>query len=178
LVKLIKLGLIFINMDFTDIIKHRRSIRNFQENGIPDEAIDEILNCARLAPTAINIQPWRIGCVTDKKLLASLAGMADHGKFLKGSAACFVVFCEKGQKYYLEDGCAATMNIIYACAAKGIGTCWVAGDKKTYVEDVRKLLNVPEKYTLVALVAAGYPAEQPKPSKKALNEVTFKNIYK
>lgn len=69
------------------------------------------------------------------------------------------------------------MNIIYACAAKGIGTCWIAGDKKTYVEDVRKLLNVPDKYTLVALIAAGYPNEQPKPSKKKVSEVTFKNKY-
>jgi nitroreductase len=164
-------------MDFTDIIKSRRSIRRFQDKGIQQKDIDDILNCAHLAPTAINVQPWLIGCVTDKTLLKKLADTADHGKFIREAAACFAVFCEKGQKYYLEDGCAATMNIIYACASRGIGTCWVAGDKKTYVNDVRKLLNVPEKYTLVSLVPAGYPAEQPKPSKKETGDVTFKNRF-
>jgi nitroreductase len=164
-------------MDFTDVIKSRRSIRRYQEKSIPQKDIDDILNCAHLAPTAINIQPWLIGCVTDKALLKKLAATADHGKFVNAAAACFAVFCEKGQKYYLEDGCAATMNIIYACAAKGIGTCWVAGDKKAYVNDVRKLLNVPEKYTLVSLIPAGYPAEQPKPLKKETDEVTFRDRH-
>ncbi len=164
-------------MDFTDIIKSRRSIRRYQPKDVPQKDLDDVLNCARLAPTAINIQPWLIGCVTDKALLKKLASVADHGKFIGDAAACFAVFCERGQKYYLEDGCAATMNIIYACAAKGIGTCWVAGDKKAYVEDVRKLLSVPDNYTLISLVPAGYPAEQPKPAKKETGDVTFKNRF-
>lgn len=155
----------------------RRSIRRYQENPIPDSVIDEILSCAILAPTAKNVQPWLIGCVTDKKLLASLADMLDYGKFVKDAEACFAVFCEKAEKYYLEDGCTATMNIIYAAAGKGVSTCWVAGDKKTYADKVRKLMNVPESYTLVSLVSAGYAAEQPKPAKKGIKEVTFKNKY-
>lgn len=164
-------------MDFTTLIKVRRSIRQYQENPIPGDVIDEILECARLAPTANNAQPWLIGCVTDKKLLASLAEMLEYGKFVKGAEACFVVFCKKDKKYYLEDGCAATMNIIYAAAGKGVSTCWIAGDKKAYADNVRKLLNVPDQYTLVSLISAGYAAEQPKPSKKSVKEVTFKNSY-
>lgn len=165
-------------MEFIDIIKSRRSIRIYQDRQIPDDVLEQILDCARLAPSAINIQPWLIGCVTDKKLLEKIAGITDHGKFIKDCAACFTVFCEKDKKYYLEDGCAATMNIIMAAAAKGIGTCWVAGDKKAYVGEIRKILKVPEKYTLVSLIAAGYPAESPKPLKKDLNEVTFKDQYR
>lgn len=162
-------------MDFTTAIKMRRSIRRYQENPIPESVIDEILGCAILAPTAKNVQPWLIGCVTDKKLLASIAEMLDYGKFVKDAEACFAVYCEKAEKYYLEDGCAATMNIIYAAAGKGISTCWVAGDKKPYADKVRKLMNVPENYTLVSLVSAGYAAEQTKPPKKSMHEVTFKN---
>ncbi len=163
-------------MDFTTVIKMRRSIRRYQENPIPENILDEILACAVLAPTAKNTQPWLIGCVTDKKLLHSIADMLDYGKFVKDAEACFAVFCEKTEKYYLEDGCAATMNIIYAAAGKGVSTCWVAGDKKPYADTVRKLLNVPEKYALVSLVSAGYAAEQPKPAKKSVKEVVFKNI--
>ena len=165
-------------MDLIDVIRNRRSIRQFTHKPIPREVIDEILDCAHLAPTAINIQPWFIGCVTDKVLLERVANMADHGRFIKDAAACFTVFCEKDKKYYLEDGCAATMNIIMAAAAGGIGTCWVAGDKKEYVEAIRMLLNVPDKYTLVSLIAAGYPDETPKPAKKKLPDVSFMNEYK
>ena len=165
-------------MDLIDVLKSRRSIRRFKDKPIPDDVLTEIIECAHLAPTAINIQPWLIGCVTDKVQLERLGNMADHGKFIKDSAACFAVFCEKSQKYYLEDGCAATMNIITAAAARGIGTCWVAGDKKEYVEAVRTLLEVPDKYTLVSLIAAGYPDEAPAKPKKPLAEVSFRNQFK
>lgn len=165
-------------MDLIDVIKSRRSIRRFKDQPIPEDVLTEILECARLAPTAINIQPWLIGCITDKVQLERLAKMADHGHFINGSAACFAVFCEKDKKYYLEDGCAATMNIILAATAGGIGTCWIAGDKKEYVEAVRTLLEVPDKYTLVSLIAAGYPDESPQPKKKQLADISFKNSYK
>lgn len=165
-------------MELINAIKRRRSIRKYNDQPIPADAIQDILDCARLAPSAINIQPWLFGCITDKNLLERLANMADHGKFIKDSAACFAVFCDRDKKYYLEDGCAATMNIIQAATAKGIGTCWIAGDKKDYVEAVRRLLNVPEEFTLVALISAGYSDELPVPAKKNLSEVTFMDLYK
>lgn len=165
-------------MDFNVIIKNRRSIRSYQPKPLEPGVIDEILDCARLAPTAINIQPWLIGCVTDQKLLGRLAELADHGRFIKDCAACFAVFCEKDKKYYLEDGCAATMNILYAAASRGVGTCWIAGDKKEYADQVRDLLKVPGNYTLVSLISAGYAAGIPHPEKKPVDQVTFKNTYK
>lgn len=165
-------------MDLLDVLKSRRSIRRYKDQPVPEHLLSEILDCARLAPTAINIQPWLIGCVTDKVLLERLASATDHGAFIKNSAACFAVFCEKDKKYYLEDGCAATMNIITAAAARGLGTCWVAGDKKLYTEAVRTLLEVPDSYTLVSLVAAGYPDEAPEPAKKALSAVSFRDTFR
>ncbi|MGA7876523.1 MAG: nitroreductase family protein [Desulfoferrobacter sp.] len=123
----------------------------------------------------LNIQPWLFGAVTDPDLKREIANITDHGKFIKDCAVCFTVFAESSQKYLLEDGCAATENILLACTAHGIGSCWVAGHKKDYVDSIRKLLNVPEPYTLIALIAAGYPNEQPAPRKKTLDEVTFFN---
>jgi nitroreductase len=69
--------------------------------------------------------------------------------------------------------CAATENILLACSAHGIASCWVAGHKKPYVEAVRKLLNVPQSYTLVSLVAAGYSDDKPVMKKKPFEEVVF-----
>ena len=163
-------------MDALELLKRRRSIRDFKKKQVPDAVVSDVLECARLAPTARNAQPWLIGAVSDPTLLAELGGLADHGAFIADAAVCFAVFCLAGEKYYLEDGCAATMNVILACEAHGLGSCWVAGDKKSYSGDVRELLNVSGEYTLVALVAAGYPSQTPKTKiKKEFRDVCFSN---
>jgi len=157
------------------VIKNRRSVRKFGSRPISEEIIKDILDCARLAPTAINLQPWLFGAITDLDLKSRLADLTDHGKFIKDCAVCFAVFADSTQKYFIEDGCAATENILLACTAHGIGSCWVAGHKKGYAEDVRKRLNVPKPLTLIALIAAGYTEQNPLPKKKTLAEVTFFN---
>ncbi|MDD1729228.1 MAG: nitroreductase family protein [Methanospirillum sp.] len=160
------------------LIKSRRSVRSFTHAPVDNEIIHETLECARLAPTAMNLQPWLFGAVTDKALMKQISDMTDHGRFIEGAAVCFAVFGEKEAKYYLEDCCAATENMIICLQGYGLGTCWVAGDKKDYAEPVRKLLNVPEKYTLVSLIACGFPKEISMPKKKHLDVVSFTDTWK
>ncbi len=161
----------------TKFIKSRRSVRRFTTSPVTDSVIGDILECARLAPTARNVQPWLIGAVTDAELRHRLADLAEYGKFIRESPVCFAVFTVAEEKYYLEDGCAATMNILTAAAAHGLATCWVAGDKKAYGEQVRQLLHVPEGYTLISLIACGHSDDEPKPAKKSVEEVTFRDKY-
>lgn len=157
----------------TTVIKSRHSIRKYKQDPVPDTVIADAIECARHAPTAMNLQPWLFGVVTDKAVLKTIADTTDHGKFIAGAAACFTVFGEKKEKYYLEDCCAATENIIVALQAHGIGSCWVAGDKKGYADDIRKLLDVPDTYTLVSLVPAGYPEDLAIAQKKDPKKVVF-----
>ena len=157
------------------VIKTRRSVRKFQARAVSEDIIKDILDCARLAPTARNLQPWLFGAVTESHLKKQLAELTDHGRFIKDCAVCFVVFADANQKYFLEDGCAATENILLACAAHGIGSCWVAGHKKGYAEDIQNLLGVPKPFTLISLIAAGYSEQKPSPNKKPLSETTFYN---
>jgi len=162
--------------ELIDIIRDRRSIRRFAAEPMKDQDIDAMLDCARLAPTARNNQPWLVSAVTDPDLLALIANSTDHGKFIKDAACCFAVFCQADEKYYLEDGCAATMNIILSAESLGLGTCWVAGDKKSYADDIRTILNVEPEYSLVSLVACGRPTEErPKPGKKRADKVCFRD---
>jgi len=161
----------------TKFIKHRRSVRNFVSDPVTESVIRDILDCARLAPTARNVQPWLTGAVTDQELRHRISDLAEHGRFIRQSPVCFTVFALSDEKYYLEDGCAATMNIILAASAHGLGTCWVAGDKKEYGPAVRDLLHVPERYTLISLIACGYTDEKPEPEKKELEEVSFRDRY-
>ena len=161
----------------TTILKYRHSVRKYKPDPIEEIILKDILECARLAPTAMNEQPWLFGVITGKETLERVAGLTDHGKFIADAAACFAVFGKKNAKYYLEDCCAATENIIIALQAYGIGSCWVPGEKKDYAESVRTALDVPEEYTLVSLVPAGYPLDIPIQKKKPLKDIHFCEKY-
>ena len=153
------------------LLKNRRSQRTFHNKPIEHELIEQIIDCARFAATARNIQPWEFIVITDDKIKERIADLAPNGKFIAPAAICIAVFCQD-TKYYLEDGCAATENILLAASALGIGSCWVAGDKKPYVEDIHRMLSIPQGYKLVSLIALGYCKEQsPSPSKRPLSEV-------
>ena len=162
----------------TTVIKSRHSVRKFKPEPIDEIAIQDVLECALHAPTAMNHQPWLIGVIRNKEMLKKIAGLTDHGKFIADCAVCFAIFGEKSETYYLEDCCAATENLILALQAYGVCSCWVAGEKKPYADAVRNDLAVPEKYTLVSLVPAGNPAEVNITQKKAMKHVVFHEGYK
>ena len=106
-----------------------------------------------------------------------LADIATTGRFIGQSAVCVAVFC-KDTKYYLEDGCAATENILVAAAALGVGSCWVAGDKKPYCSQINQMLGVPPEFKLVSLISLGYPKGEVKPHKKRdLKEVLHREKF-
>jgi nitroreductase len=162
----------------TAVIKGRHSVRKFKPDPIDESFIHDVIECAVHAPTAMNLQPWLIGVIRSGDLLKKIAAMTDHGKFIAEVPICFVIFGERNAKYYLEDCCAATENLILGLQAYGVGSCWVAGDKKEYAEELRNLLNVPEKYTLVALVPAGLPLEIVPAPKKETKNLVFSDTYR
>lgn len=153
------------------VLKERRSVRQYEAKPVPKEILEDIIDCARLAASANNTQPWLFVVVTNEEGKSEIARLATYGKFIASAGACVAVFCEKDSKYKVEDGAAATQNILLAAKAHGLGSCWVAGHGKDYAEDVRKLLNVPEKYELISLVAIGYTNQTPNPPKKPLSQV-------
>ena len=157
-------------MDAITVLKTRRSVRSFESTPISREIIEDIIDCARMAPTARGEQPWEFIAVTDRRTLARIAHITDHGAFIGDSPACVAVFCAD-TTYFLEDGSAATENILLAAWAHGIGSCWVAGDKKPYAEAVRRVTGAPDGYRLISLIAIGHAANVPSPGKRALSDV-------
>jgi len=154
------------------VIRERRSVRKFEQREVPRRLVEEIVDCGRLAATANNKQPWVFIAVTEAETRRRIASLTDYGKFIAEAPVCIAVFCKRAEKYYLEDGSAATQNMLLAATALGLGSCWVAGDKKAYAEDVRVLLGVPEEFTLVSLIPIGYPVDNGgRASKRPLAEV-------
>jgi len=146
-------------MENLELLKFRRSIRSFSNKKISRADLETLVEAARFASTARNVQPWEFVVVTDKQMLAEFAKLAENGRFMAQAAACIAVFCAD-TKYYLEDGCAATCNILLAATALGIGSCWIAGDKKSYSQQVNALLNAPLDMKLISLIALGYPQDK------------------
>ena len=164
-------------MDALEALRTRRSCRRFAARPVPKELLLQVVDAGRLAATARNEQPWEFVVVTDAAVRREIAAMSDYGKFIADAPACIAVLA-KDTKYYLEDGSAATQNLLVAAHALGLGACWVAGDKKAYAPKIVKRLGGPAEVRLVALVALGWPeGDLPSPGKRALEDVLHWDVY-
>lgn len=152
-------------MDALKAMAARRSVRQFSGKPVDRAVLEQVVDAARLAPTARNEQPWEFVVVTERARLKQLGEATDHGRFIADAGACVAVICRE-TKYYLEDGCAATENLLVAAAALGVDSCWVAGDKKPYGSAIMDMLGVPLGYKLVSLLSLGYRASEPKAAPK------------
>lgn len=158
-------------METLETIAKRCSVRDYLDKPVPREMLEKLVDAGRRAPTARAIEPWEFVVVTDRKKLDEMAGFISTGPFLKHATACIVIFCQD-VKYFLEDGSAATENILLVAADLGLGACWIAGDKKEYCPTVLRLLGVPAGFRLVSLIAVGWAANPVRQHKKRkLSEV-------
>ena len=157
-------------MDAYEAVLKRRSVRKYKPDPVARELLLKVLDAARLAPTARNEQPCDFVVITQRQKLRELASLGENARLIGDAAACIVVL-SRPCNYYLEDGSAATTQLMIAAAALGLGTCWVAGDKKPYAAKVVELCGAPPEFKLVALIAIGYAADIPTPPKRPLAEV-------
>lgn len=158
-------------MDALSAIANRHSTRLFTDKPVPKQVIEQIVDAGRLAATAKNIQPWAFVVVTDAAMRRRIADLTDFGKFIADATVCIAVFCQDST-YYLEDGSAATQNIMVAAEAMGLASCWVSADKKVYAQPIAQLLGAPANYKLVSMIPVGYESQAvPRCAKKTLDEV-------
>jgi nitroreductase len=158
-------------MEFFDVIKNRKSVREYSDKKVSQELIEKIVDAGRLAATARNEQPWEFIVTQDKTVLKRICDMCPNGPFIK-DVSCLTAVFSKDTKYYIEDISAATQNMLLAIEALGLAGCWIAGDKKDYTGEIKKIFNVPDSYRLVSMVTIGYSKNTEKPHlKRSLKEV-------
>jgi len=165
-------------MDALEALRGRRSIRRYEATPVEPELIETIVDAGRLAATGRGVEPWEFVVVTGADMRNKLAGICDYGKFISQAPVCIAVLCQD-TKYYLEDGSAATQNMLVAAHALGLGSCWVAGDKKPYADKIARLLGAPPGMKLICLISIGYPAagQPPRKSKRPLEEVIHREKF-
>ncbi|MHC5059781.1 MAG: nitroreductase family protein [Planctomycetota bacterium] len=156
-------------MDVFEAIKRRYSCRAYEDRPIEQEKLARILEAARLAPSAKNLQDWRFVVVTDADTKAKLAVAARDQKFV-ATASAVIVACSNndhlmtcGQAIGPIDVSIALEHIALQATAEGLATCWIGA---FYAEKVRAVLQIPEDVEVIELMPVGYPADSQKPPKR------------
>jgi len=161
-------------LNIFDLFKSRRSIRSFKSEDVPDEYIKKILEAARWAPSAGNIQPWEFIIVKNPETKREIARAALNQTFIEEAPIVIVVCADESRSswaygsrganlYCIQDTAAATENMLLAACALGLGACWVGAFRE---DEVKRVLKIPRGLRPVAIVPMGYPAERPNPPPK------------
>lgn len=169
-------------MRFSELAVKRTSVRGFADRPVPEEALNEVLETARMAPSAANVQPWRFIVVRDPARREALKEA--YAKPWFAAAPVILVVCvdmEKawkrmdGRSYAYVDGAIAMDHITLAAADLGLGTCWVGAFDP---EAARRVLNLPGGVEVVGMTPLGYPTDAGRPKKrKAMDEVRFDEVW-
>lgn len=173
-------------MDLLEAINHRRSIRRYKKQSLPEGAMQKLLDAARLAPSAGNVQPWQFVVTEHPHTKKELMKAAYGQKFLEEAAAVIVICVDEmraeesyGQRgktlYCFQDTAAAIQNILLTAVSMGLGTCWIGA----FSEDaVKKVINAPNGIRVVALISVGSPDESPAARpRRPLSEVMIKERF-
>lgn len=155
-------------MDIYDLIIRRRTIRRFQKKPISRQILEKLINAARLAPSAANLQPCEYVVIDDEKFLEKTfetlcwAGyIAPGGNPPPGErpvAYIVVLVDENKSKSGSQDAAAAIENMILVALSEGLGSCWIGSVER---EKLTQLLDVPSHHRIDSALALGYPLEEP-----------------
>ena len=145
-------------MDAYQCLRTLRSVRSFQPDALPREAIERFLEAGRWSGSAKNTQPWELVVVRERTTLRELATCGPYASHLAGAAAAIVLVMENGNQRFDEGRLAQTLML--AAWAHGVGSCIGSLYPDDNTRRARALLGVPEDRWLRTSVAVGYPADQ------------------
>lgn len=163
-------------MDVYEAIRTRRSVRAYQDKPVPEDALNRILEAGRLAPSASNRQDWKFIVVKDPETRKAIAQAANNQQFIAQAPVVIVAVSLNPERImrcevpaYAVDLAIAVDHMTLAATAEGLGTCWIGAFSQ---DEMRKVLNIPDKYKVVTLTPLGYPADSPRPKvRKSLEEI-------
>lgn len=154
-------------MEVFDAIQNRHSVRSYLSDEVPREKLTKILEAARLAPSAGNLQPWHFIIVTDGQMRKKLS-KGRYAKFLVESPIVIVGCGDRrvSPNWHLVDTTIAMQNMVLTATSEGLGTCWIGSFSE---KQVKKILSIPERFRVVALLALGYRGKKTDLSRKVLH---------
>ncbi len=157
-------------MEFSELIKLRYSVRAYKADPVEEDKLNQVLEAARLAPTAANRQPFQIIVIRTAGRKDELRKIYPRDWFAK--APLVICACgipaqtwvrSDGKNYSDVDVAIAMDHLILAAANLGLGTCWTAAFDPAAA---RKILQLPEGVEPIAFTPLGYPADSPRPKQR------------
>ena len=163
-------------MNFQELVTSRYSCRSYQPASVEPAKLDYIMECVRLAPSAVNKQPWRFQLVTTDEDKAKLQRCYVRSWFT--SAPMYIIASlVHDEEWVRADGKAhgnidvaiAVEHLCLAAAEQGLGTCWVCNFDALLCKE---LFHYADNEEPCVLIPIGYPADEAKPKiRKEMNEI-------
>jgi len=166
-------------MNLKELIEARYSVRAYLPRPVEQEKIGYILECARLSPSACNLQPWLFYVISDKEMLEKVHRCYDREWFK--TAPLHIIVCEDtsaswkrknydGKDHADIDAAIASEHICLAAAEIGLGTCWICNFNP---EVLKEALSLPSGIEPVAIFPIGYVDEEKStPTEKKRNSIS------
>ena len=169
--------------EFKDLVQLRRSHRKFTTEEIDAEDVRLIMRAALMAPTSKGQRAWQFVVVDDPLDIEKLSDAKDLGsQFMKGAPLAIVVLGDPLQNdCWVEDGSIAAISMQYQAEALGLGSCWVQmrgrglADGTSADTVIRGILDIPENYSVLCVLAVGHKADERKPQNE--EKLKWENVH-
>ncbi len=168
-------------METMEAIRTRRSVRGFTEQDVSDELLAQILEAGRWAPSGLNNQPWIFITVRNADAKLELSKLTYYGPTIKVAPLLIAVFLDKGHMYnYVKDvqsAGACIQNMLLSIHSLGLGGVWL-GEILKNGELVNKVLEVPDNFELMGVIAIGHPVNEKRSSqRKEIGQITYREKF-
>jgi len=157
--------------DFSELIKTRRSMRQFTDELLSGEDVKLLLRAGLMAPSSKGLHSYEFIVVEDKEMLTALSHSKAVGSdFLAGAPLAIVVLADPAvSDVWIEDASVAATHILLQAEDLGLGACWIQvrnrqdAEGRSTEEIVKSLLGIPEERGVVCIIAVGHKGMERKP---------------
>ena len=171
-------------MDMLQTILHRRSVRQYTDEPIPEEKLNAILYAGLAAASSKNRRPWEIVLVQNRAMLDRLCECRPGAGNLLGKCQAAIVVCADAEAVdvWVEDCASAITQMHLMADMLGVGSCWLqvrlrqAADGRDTADVVREALGIPAKYGVMAMLTLGMPASHP--AAHTVEELPLEKIHR
>ncbi len=147
--------------DILNLIKQRRSIRNFKKDKVSNDFILKILEAGRYAPSAENNQPWRFYVITKEENIETIGRhcqIAFLNSFVKEASFLVVLYTNKRHRFVETDCGLSAQNMMVEAFSLGMGSCYVGAFRE---KEIKNFLKLKDFDRIIGVIAFGYPQEIP-----------------
>ncbi|MCB2221691.1 MAG: nitroreductase family protein [Bacteroidetes bacterium] len=168
-------------MSFLDLAKSRFSVRKYKSDPVSEEDLRYVLEAGRIAPSAVNYQPWKFLVIRDKKNLA-LVHTLYHREWFRSAPIVIILVADHSQSWKRTEGkdhadidiAIAADHMTLAATDRGLGTCWVCNFDR---DKTIRAFNLPDHLEPVVFLPLGFPnqkteANRHETKRKSLDEIT------